>query len=144
MGKCPSQGPQLELVHVLLAKQQWRREDVVRPGPGPGDMLKWRFCPWSTLLSVTKEQVILVVNPWVHELFLHCDPCSLTRSVCGRPVSGRTRVGGCADSWWIFSCFLPHLLVIVSAVRSLFSQSRIVLPDKKSCAQCWLQFAVSS
>lgn len=145
MRECPSQGPLLELVHVLLAKQQWSREEMhCMPRSWPRRHAEMVLLPMGNSSQYDQGAGHSGGNPWLPEFFLHCDLCSLTRSVCGHPVSGRTRVGGHADSWWLFSCFLLQLLAIVSAVRSLFSRPWIVLPDKKSCDHCWLQFAVSS
>lgn len=106
MGKCPSQGTLLELAHVLLAKQQWSREKMHCPSRSwPRRHAEMALPPMVNSSQRNQGAGHSGGNPWVHELFLHCGLCSLTRSVCGRRVSGRTRVGGHADSWWLFSCF---------------------------------------
>lgn len=96
--ECPSQGPLLELVHVFLAKQQWSREDMhCMSRSWPRRHTEMALLPMVNCSQYDQGAGHSGGNPWLPELFLHCDLCSLTQSVRGRPVSGRTRVGGHAD-----------------------------------------------
>lgn len=126
MGKCPSQGTLLELVHVLLAKQQWSREKMHCPSRSwPRRHAEMAFPPVTNSSQRNQGAGHSDGNPWVPELFLHCGLCSLTRSVCGRPVSGRTRVGGHADSWFLAGSFPVSFFICLSLslLSGLFSLS---------------------
>lgn len=94
---------------------------TVCPCLGPGDMLKWCFCPWSTVLSTTKEQVILVV---IHE-YLSCSSTVtfalwpgvfvVTQSVGGPELEVVQTPDGSSDSFF--------LCLSLSPLSGLFSLS---------------------
>lgn len=78
MEKCPSQGTLLELVHVLLTKQQWSREKMhCPPRSWPRRHAEMALPPMVNSSQRNQGAGPSGGDPWVHELFLHCGLCFL-------------------------------------------------------------------